>query len=31
MTAKVRGKMKNMYFPGFVASFFTKDIPKLKR
>lgn len=31
MTAKVKGKMKDMHFPGFVANFFTRDIPKLKR
>ena len=27
----VRGKLKEMHFPGFLASFFVMDIPKLKR
>jgi radical SAM superfamily enzyme len=27
----VKGKMKEMGFPGFLAGFFTKSIPKLKR
>lgn len=27
----VKGKMKEMGFPGFLAGFFTKGIPKLKR
>ncbi len=31
MVTKVRGKLKEMHFPGFVAQFFTKDIPKLQR
>jgi hypothetical protein len=31
MQDKVRGKMKEMHFPGFMASYFVKDIPKLKR
>ena len=28
---KVRGKMKEMHLPGFLAKKFTKDIPNLKR
>ena len=31
MIAKVKGKLKEMYIPGFLAYFFTKDIPHLKR
>lgn len=31
MVEKVRGKMKQMHFPGFVTNYFVKDIPKLKR
>lgn len=31
MQAFVKGKMKEMGFPGFLAGFFTKGIPKLKR
>ena len=31
MIVLVKGKLKEMHFPGFVASYFTKDIPKLKR
>ncbi|HET7819449.1 MAG TPA: zinc ribbon domain-containing protein [Bacteroidia bacterium] len=27
----VKGKMKEMGFPGFLASFFTKGIPHLER
>lgn len=27
----VKGKMKEMHIPGFLAGFFTKDIPNLKR
>lgn len=27
----VKGKMKEMGFPGFLAGFFTKGIPKLER
>ncbi len=31
MQAFVKGKMKEFGFPGFIAGFFTKGIPKLKR
>ena len=31
MKALVKGKMKEMGFPGFLAGFFTKGIPKLER
>jgi len=31
MKALVKGKMKEMGFPGFLAWFFTKGIPKLER
>jgi hypothetical protein len=31
MQELVKGKLREMHFPGFMASFFTKDIPKLKR
>ena len=31
MMEKVRGKMKEMHFPGFLANHFTKGIPKLER
>ena len=31
MVEKVRGKMKEMHFPGFIAKSFTKNIPSLKR
>ena len=27
----VKGKLKEMHIPGFLANFFTKDIPSLKR
>lgn len=27
----VKGKMKEMGFPGFLSGFFTKNIPKLER
>lgn len=27
----VKGKLKSMGFPGFIAGFFTKGIPKLER
>jgi len=31
MKVLVKGKMKEMEFPGFIAGFFTKGIPKLER
>ena len=31
MVEKVRGKMKEMHLPGFLAKKFTKNIPSLKR
>jgi hypothetical protein len=31
MQARVRGKLKEMGFPGFVAGLFTRRIPKLER
>lgn len=31
MQAFVKGKLKEMGFPGFIAGFFTKNIPKLER
>jgi hypothetical protein len=31
MQEHVKGKLKSMGFPGFIAGFFTKGIPKLKR
>ena len=31
MQEKVKGIMKKMGFPGFLAGFFTKGIPKLER
>ena len=31
MKTLVKGKMKEMGFPGFLAGFFTKGIPKLER
>ncbi len=31
MQELVKGKMKEMGFPGFLANIFTKGIPKLKR
>jgi hypothetical protein len=31
MQALVKGKMKEFGFPGFIAGFFTKGIPKLER
>ena len=31
MQAIAKGKLKEMGFPGFVAGFFTKGIPKLER
>jgi hypothetical protein len=31
MVEKVRGKMKAMHIPGFLAKSFTKDIPTLGR
>ncbi len=31
MIQRVKGKMKDMHIPGFMANFFTKDIPDLKR
>jgi len=31
MQTFVKNKMKEMGFPGFIAGFFTKGIPKLKR
>jgi len=31
MIDRVKGKMKEMGFPGFLTGFFTKNIPKLER
>ncbi len=31
MKTKVKGKMKEMHFPGFMANYFVKDMDKLKR
>lgn len=31
MQVFVKGKLKEMGFPGFIAGFFTKGIPKLER
>jgi hypothetical protein len=31
MMEKVKGKLKDMHIPGFLAGYFTKDIPNLKR
>ena len=31
MMERVKGKMKEMHFPGFLAYFFTRKIPALKR
>ncbi len=31
MKIKVKGKMNEMHIPGFLASFFMKDMNKLKR
>ena len=31
MKALVKGKMKEMHVPGFLAGWFTKDMDKLKR
>ncbi|MCF8368822.1 MAG: zinc ribbon domain-containing protein [Bacteroidales bacterium] len=31
MKALVKGQLKKMGFPGFIAGFFTKNIPKLER
>ena len=31
MQERVKGKMKEMGFPGFLTGFFTKGIPKLER
>jgi hypothetical protein len=31
MMEKVRGKMKEMHLPGFMANYFVKEIPKLER
>lgn len=31
MMEKVRGKMKEMHLPGFLANMFVGEIPKLKR
>lgn len=31
MQARVRGKLKDMGFPGFLAGFFTRGIPRLVR
>lgn len=31
MQDRVKGKMKEMGFPGFISGFFTRGIPKLKR
>lgn len=31
MQVFVKGKVKEMHIPGFMAGMFTKDIPKLKR
>ncbi len=31
MQTLVKGKLQEMHFPGWIAGFFTKDIPNLKR
>lgn len=31
MVVKVKGKMREMGFPGFMGWFFTRNIPQLKR
>ena len=31
MKERVKGKLKEMGFPGFIAGFFTRGIPKLER
>ena len=31
MQERVKGKMKEMGFPGFLSGFFTRKIPKLRR
>jgi Putative zinc ribbon domain len=31
MIERVKGRMKEMYIPGFVGYFFVRNIPKLKR
>jgi hypothetical protein len=31
MVDLVKGKLKEMHFPGFLGPFFTRNIPKLKR
>lgn len=31
MVDKVKDKLRSMHIPSFLTSFFTKDIPKLKR
>ncbi len=31
MQDRVRGKLRDMGFPGFLAGFFTRKIPKLQR
>jgi len=31
MQELVKGKLKDMHFPGFLAGMFTKNIPQLKR
>jgi hypothetical protein len=31
MILRVKGKMKEMHIPGFLANYFTKGIPQLKR
>lgn len=31
MIIKVKNKLKEYYIPGFLAKYFTKNIPKLKR
>jgi len=31
MVERVKGKMKEMHIPRFLANYFTKDIPTLKR
>jgi hypothetical protein len=31
MKVLVKGKLKEMGFPGFIAGFFTKKVPKLER
>lgn len=31
MQALVKGKLKEMHFPGFIAGLFTRNIPQLER